>query len=127
MGLSHPLFILIPMSEQLILIESPRSWRLDERTREIGIRKAIGARQRSILMQFLFESALICLVGGLLGIGISMLLTMAVNSTGAFTASLSPGIMVSAVVIAALVGIIAGLVPAYKGARFAPIDALRYE
>ena len=98
-----------------------------ERTREIGIRKAIGARRRSILMQFLFESALICVLGGLLGIGLSVLLTLVVNASGAFTASLSPGIMFSAVLVSALVGIIAGLVPAYKGANFAPIDALRYE
>lgn len=98
-----------------------------ERTREIGIRKAIGARQRSILMQFLFESALICLIGGLLGVALTMVLTMVVNATGAFTASLSPGIMIGAVVIAVLVGVIAGMVPAYKGAKFAPIDALRYE
>jgi len=98
-----------------------------ERTREIGIRKAIGARRRSILMQFLFESALICILGGLLGIGLSILLTLVVNATGAFTASLSPGIMLSAVLVSAMVGIVAGLVPAYKGAKFAPIDALRYE
>ena len=98
-----------------------------ERTREIGIRKAIGARRRSILMQFLFESALICILGGLLGIGLSILLTLVVNATGAFTASLSPGIMLSAVLVSAMVGIAAGLVPAYKGAKFAPIDALRYE
>ena len=98
-----------------------------ERTREIGIRKAIGARRRSILMQFLFESALICVLGGLLGIGLSILLTFVVNATGAFTASLSPGIMLSAVIVSALVEIVAGLVPAYKGAKFAPIDALRYE
>ena len=98
-----------------------------ERTREIGIRKAIGARRRSILMQFLFESALICILGGLLGIVLSILLTLVVNATGAFTASLSPGIMLSAVLVSAMVGIVAGLVPAYKGAKFAPIDALRYE
>ncbi len=98
-----------------------------ERTREIGIRKAIGARRRSILMQFLFESALICVLGGILGICLSILLTYVVNATGAFTASLSPGIMLSAVIVSALVGIVAGLVPAYKGAKFAPIDALRYE
>ncbi len=98
-----------------------------ERTREIGIRKAIGARRRSILMQFLFESILICVLGGLLGIGLSMLLTLAVNAAGAFTVSLSPGIMLSAVLVSALVGIVAGLVPAYRGAKFAPIDALRYE
>lgn len=98
-----------------------------ERTREIGIRKAIGAHRRSIMMQFLFESAFICLLGGVLGLGLSMLLVAAINSTGAFTASLSPGIMISALTVAAMVGIFAGLVPAWKGARYAPIEALRYE
>ena len=60
-----------------------------ERTREIGIRKAIGAKRRSILLQFLFESAAICLLGGLIGIGIAAVLTAVINSSGLMPASLS--------------------------------------
>ncbi len=98
-----------------------------ERTREIGIRKAIGARRRSILMQFLFESAVICLVGGLVGIALAALLTAVFNATGIVPASLSPGIMIASVLISIVVGVLAGLVPAWKGAALDPIEALRYE
>lgn len=98
-----------------------------ERTREIGIRKAIGAKNRSILMQFLFESATICLMGGLIGIAIAAAVAAAINASGMMPASLSPGIMVSSVLIAVIVGVFAGMMPALKGARLDPIDALRYE
>jgi len=97
-----------------------------ERTREIGIRKAIGAKRRSILMQFLFESAVICMLGGIIGIGISVALTAIINAT-LMPASISPTILVTAIIISIAVGIFAGFVPAYKGARLDPIDALRYE
>ena len=97
-----------------------------ERTREIGIRKAIGAKRRSILMQFLFESAVICMLGGLIGIGIAAALTALINAT-LMPASISPSILVTAVIISIAVGVFAGFVPAYKGARLDPIDALRYE
>jgi putative ABC transport system permease protein len=97
-----------------------------ERTREIGIRKAIGAKKRSILMQFLFESATICLMGGLIGIAIAAAVTAAINASGMMPASLSPGIMVTSVTIAVIVGVVAGMMPALKGARLDPIDALRY-
>ena len=97
-----------------------------ERTREIGIRKAIGAKRRSILMQFLFESAVICMVGGVIGIAIAAALTAVINAT-LMPASISGGILIAAIGISILVGVVAGFVPAYKGARLDPIDALRYE
>jgi len=98
-----------------------------ERTREIGIRKAIGAKRRSILMQFLFESAAICLMGGLIGIAISAVIAAAINASGMMPASLSPGIMLTSVIVAIIVGVFAGMVPAIKGAKLDPIEALRYE
>jgi len=97
-----------------------------ERTREIGIRKAIGARRRSILLQFLFESSVICLIGGVIGIVLATLLTFLINAV-LMPASLSPGILITAVVISILVGVLSGIVPAWRGARLDPIEALRYE
>ena len=98
-----------------------------ERTREIGIRKAIGAKRRSILMQFLFESAAICLLGGLIGIALSAVIAAAINASGMMPASLSPAIMLTSVIVAIAVGVFAGMVPAIKGAKLDPIEALRYE
>ncbi len=98
-----------------------------ERTREIGIRKAIGAKRRSILMQFLFESAAICLMGGLIGVAISTGIAAALTAADIMDASISMGILVTSIVISILVGVFAGLVPAIKGSRLDPIDALRYE
>ncbi len=97
-----------------------------ERTREIGIRKAIGAKKRNILFQFLFESAAICLLGGLIGIGIATALTAVLNAT-VMPASISIPILVTAILVSIGVGAVAGLVPAYRGARLDPIEALRYE
>jgi putative ABC transport system permease protein len=97
-----------------------------ERTREIGIRKAIGAKKRNILFQFLFESAAICLLGGLIGIGIAAGLTAVLNAT-LMPASISIPILITAILVSIGVGALAGLVPAYRGARLDPIEALRYE
>ena len=98
-----------------------------ERTREIGIRKAIGAKKRSILMQFLFESAAICLIGGLVGVALSAGLATMLTASGIMDASISTGIFAIAIIVSILVGVFAGLVPAFKGARLDPIEALRYE
>ena len=97
-----------------------------ERTHEIGIRKAIGARRRSILMQFLFESSIICLIGGVIGIVLATLLTLLIDAV-LMPASISPGILLTAVIISLLVGLASGIVPAWRGARLDPIEALRYE
>ena len=98
-----------------------------ERTREIGIRKAIGARRGSILLQFLLEAAIICLMGGLVGVALATLVTVGINASGLMPASISPGILVGALIISVLVGVVSGFVPAWKGARLDPIEALRYE
>jgi putative ABC transport system permease protein len=97
-----------------------------ERTREIGIRKAIGAKRRSILFQFLFEACAIRLMGGVVGIVLASLLTAVINAT-LMPASVSLPILITAVLVSAFVGTLAGFVPAWRGARLNPIEALRYE
>ncbi len=97
-----------------------------ERTREIGIRKAIGATRRGILLQFLFESSAICLLGGLIGIALSLGVSAIINAT-VMPASLSLPILAIALVVSALVGVAAGVAPAWRGAQLDPVEALRYE
>jgi putative ABC transport system permease protein len=97
-----------------------------ERTREIGIRMAVGGRKRDILFQFLTESVILSLMGGLLGIGMAFLVCRIMTVTGIPTA-INPLIVVFSTLFAALVGIIFGYYPALKAARLYPIDALRYE
>ena len=97
-----------------------------ERTREIGIRKAIGARRRSILTQFLLESCTICLIGGFLGVGLSFGVASLINAYF-LPASVSLPIVIIALLISMLTGIVAGFIPAYRASRLDPIIALRYE
>jgi len=96
-----------------------------ERTKEIGIRKAIGAKRRTILLQFLIEAALICLLGGLVGLAIAWPATWAMGKF--IPATLSPLIVVVALAVAAVTGIVSGFMPAWRAARMNPVDALRAE
>ena len=96
-----------------------------ERTREIGIRKAIGAKRRTVLGQFLFESSVICLMGGFVGLAIAVLLSMVVNQF--LPTSIQIDAVILAIVISILTGVISGLAPAYTAAKMDPVDALRYE
>jgi putative ABC transport system permease protein len=97
-----------------------------ERTREIGIRMAVGGRKRDILFQFLTESVILSLMGGLLGIGMAFVVCRIMSMTGIPTA-INPLIVIFSTLFAAFVGIIFGYYPALKAARLYPIDALRYE
>ncbi len=97
-----------------------------ERTREIGVRKAIGAKRRTILLQFLIEAACICLMGGLIGLGIAWLVTLLVTHF-LFTATLSVNIVIIAVLVSLLTGVVSGFLPAWRAARMDPVEALRSE
>jgi putative ABC transport system permease protein len=96
-----------------------------ERTREIGVRKAIGARRRTILLQFLMEAAGICLLGGLTGLGIAYGLTLLMSKF--FPASLSLPVTVLALGVSLLTGLVSGFLPAWRAARMDPVEALRNE
>jgi putative ABC transport system permease protein len=99
-----------------------------ERTREIGVRKAIGARRRSILMQFLIEAALICLLGGVVGLVITVALAkVCVHFLPSFPVRVTPLAMVVAILVSVLTGLVSGFMPAWRAARMDPVDALRNE
>ena len=98
-----------------------------ERTREIGIRKALGARTGSILLQFLAESGIITLLGGLIGIVVGSGLAILACSLLGFAAHVSVVTVLIAVIFSSAVGIFFGIYPAKKAARLSPIEALRHE
>ena len=99
-----------------------------ERTREIGLRKAIGAKRRDILAQFLVEAIVLSLSGGLIGIGLGVSGALIVSQLlEGFTASVSPGSVALAVGFSLAVGLFFGMYPALRASRLNPIEALRYE
>lgn len=98
-----------------------------ERTREIGIRKSLGAKTRDILVQFLTESAILSACGGVIGIIIGVGLVSVIGMAFGIGVVIRPGVVVLAVSFSAVVGIFFGLYPASKAAKADPIDALRYE
>jgi len=98
-----------------------------ERTREIGIRKAIGAREWDILRQFLLESIVISGLGGLLGIALGFITTFFVGQFTDFAMRIEGSSIALALVVSAAVGIFFGYYPARRAAKLNPIEALRYE
>ena len=98
-----------------------------ERTREIGIRKSLGARTGSIMLQFLSESAIITLVGGLIGIVIGTAGAFGICALIGFSAKVEIGTLLGATLFSSAVGIFFGIYPAKKAAKLSPIDALRHE
>jgi putative ABC transport system permease protein len=98
-----------------------------ERTREIGIRKAMGARRTTILMQFLVESVTLCVLGGVLGIALGAGLSMLLAKFAGWQTYVTAGSVMLSFGFAAGVGLLFGLMPALRAARLDPIEALRYE
>jgi putative ABC transport system permease protein len=98
-----------------------------ERTREIGIRMAIGAKGADIRGQFLIEALVLALSGGTLGIGLGIVIQKAVARFGEWPVSLRPSAIILAFMFSALIGVFFGFYPALKASRLDPIEALRYE
>ena len=98
-----------------------------ERTREIGIRKALGARRLDIMTQFLIESMMICSLGVLIGVGLAIGIAELIAATTPLPAAITVWVAMLGLVFVLSIGLFFGIYPARKAARLNPIDALRYE
>ena len=99
-----------------------------ERTREIGLRKAVGAKRADVLFQFLIEAVTLAVVGGLIGVGIGVGIALGVSTVfEAFDAVVGVDAIVISILFSMAVGLFFGIYPAYRASRLNPIDALRYE
>jgi len=99
-----------------------------ERTREIGLRKAVGAKRADVLIQFLIEAMALAAVGGVIGVTLGWGLARAVSTFfGEFQAVVGADAIIISLVVATAVGLFFGIFPAYRASRLNPIDALRYE
>jgi putative ABC transport system permease protein len=95
-----------------------------ERTFEVGLRKAVGATKKHILLQFLIESAILCVLGGVLGLLLSWGVTVLITTLAAITMTITIGYILLALIVSTVVGMVAGIYPAFKAARLDPILAL---
>jgi len=99
-----------------------------ERTREIGTRKALGARRRTILLQFLIESASLCLLGGFIGLGVAYVMCTGIGQAfPSFPIQFSLGLVLVSMAVSILTGLFSGFAPAWSASRLDPVAALRYE
>jgi putative ABC transport system permease protein len=99
-----------------------------ERTKEIGTRKALGARRRTILLQFLIESTALCLLGGLIGLTVAFLMCLLIGAAfPSFPVHFSVGLVITSMIVSVLTGLVSGFAPAWSASRLDPVTALRYE
>jgi putative ABC transport system permease protein len=99
-----------------------------ERTKEIGTRKALGARRRTILLQFLIESTALCLLGGFIGLTFAYVMCFGIGKAfPSFPINFSAGLVIASMIVSVMTGLISGFAPAWTASRLDPVTALRYE